>query len=182
MSKSQVVRTIGKYACVDRWHVHDGAVVYPGKKIVDVTGEDGTTSTHDSNTWGVVIISDRSSKAGFDDTDPSLLQVDNDNEQRVSYKPSARLADSWGIAAYTSGFTSIYKGPDEISAEKHYKSKVYCSDPEYCAVKVYGEGDYICQIIAVSPQGTVRTATPHPSTSTSISRAKAEGRLLPTFG
>jgi hypothetical protein len=141
-------------------------------RLVDVIGPDGTTQTLKSNTWGVFIINDQLAKAAFDDTDVAALPVDNDNLQCVSHRPTARLADSWAIAAYTSGFTMFYRGDDEISAERRVKNAISFGDPDCNASRVYGEGDFLCQVLARKMRGTVKTAVPHPSTNTYFSRLR----------
>jgi hypothetical protein len=47
---------------------------------------------------------------------------------------------------------------------------------------VYPKDALICQTEPHRDPNTIKGGKPHPSTSRSISNAKAEGRLIPTFG
>lgn len=177
---SQALRVNDRYACVDRWHAGDGAALGPGQRILDIIGPDGTTRTLVSETWGILVISDRNANR-YDETDMAVPAAGNDDAPIRRRKLSTRPAAEWGIAAHTAGLTSFYGGYDEICAEKHF-SAVSFGDPDHECSKVYSEGDFLCQIMPHDKRGSVKAATPHPSTSRSVSMAKEAGRLLPTFG
>jgi hypothetical protein len=138
-------------------------------KIADVMSPDGTVHTAVANTWGILVISDRD--ACPDDDSEVSLSPDNDNA------PHRMPVNAWALAAHVAGLTSFYKGGDELGAEK----SLTVSAPSD-SIRVYVQGDYLFQVMPHDKRGTAKSATPHPSTSRSISNAKAEGRLLPTFG
>ena len=79
------------------------------------------------------------------------------------------VSEGWGIVAHVEG--------QRILGEDTGNTPAGSGD-----TTLFPQHSVLCHIVARSDHNSIKGGKPHPSTSRSVSNAKAEGRLLPTFG
>ncbi len=146
------VRVTDDYVGLMGRYVVEGQMIVPGLPLLDIMTPEGVVETIHSEGWGIVAHVEGHRVFRAID-DTELVDEDYDAQEN---------------------------GDDEDEDEDGEGGETRSSGGGSSAV--YAKGDLICQIIPRGDFNSIKGGRPHPSTSRSISNAKAAGALLPTYG
>lgn len=183
------IRVEDKFVCVTYLHVRDGDFIAPGMKIAEWMTSAGVAETVFAHMFGYIELDERAE------------QIPHVSEVRVRAKPQplrpampdrrAGVAGNdnevalplvfWRLAAFgatgqrtTSGMTMPLADNDAgmMGGDATPTKRIY-----------YPQGKCVVHIRDSRDRNKAKSgATPHPSTSRSISNARLNGALLPCFG
>jgi hypothetical protein len=149
---SHAVRVTDDYVGLMGRFVVEGQAIVPGLPLMDIMTPEGIVQTIRSECWGIIAHIE-GHRVFSNNNDAELVDEDYDPHENGDDEDEDEDGEA-GSGRSSSGGASV----------------------------VFAKGDLICHIISRGDQGSIRGGRPHPSTSRSISNAKAEGRLLPTYG
>jgi len=146
------VRVPDNYVWLMGRFVVEGQTIVPGLPLMDIMTPEGVVQTIRSECWGIVAHVE-GQRVFAPVNDSELVEED--------YDPSDN-------------------GDDEDESDDGESGQARSSGGGMGVV--FSKGDVICHIMTRSDRNSIKGGKPHPSTSRSVANAKAEGRLLPTYG
>jgi len=149
---SYAVRVPENYVWLMSRFVVEGQTIVPGLPLMDIMTPEGIVQTIRSECWGV--IAHVEGQRVFSPVSESELVDENYDPREHGDDEDEEDDGEGGQARGSSGGMGV----------------------------VFSKGDVICHIMSRGDNNSIKGGRPHPSTSRSVSNAKAEGRILPTFG
>jgi hypothetical protein len=183
------IRVEDKFVCVNHLHVRDGDFIAPGMKIAEWMTSAGVAETVYAQMFGYIELDERAEQIPHvsevrvrpkaQPSRPTAMNrmnafADNDNEVGLPVV-------FWRLAAFAATGQRMTSGMAVPAADNDAGMLDGAATPTKRIY--YPQGKCVVHIRDSRDRNKAKSgATPHPSTSRSISNARLNGALLPCFG